>query len=175
MRGAAAWWWMRCAVADCGCAAADCACGARMRGAAPARRAGRPFPHGLPAATGGPRDHHHQQPLSVLPACGVATKPHPCALVAFAAVQATQPLRPAARGVGHCRIGGDQGVRAKPLAVWLSCLCGRYGSRNPARRPCAGRCGWAGAQTGWEEGSGAGCKVIAALLKRGWANGDGAA
>ncbi len=44
-----------------------------------------------------PSDHHHRQPLSILPACGVATKAPPCALVAFVAVQATQPRRPAGR------------------------------------------------------------------------------
>ena len=47
-----------------------------------------------------PDDHHHRQQLSVLPACGVATKSHPCALVAFVAIQATQPLRPTSRAVG---------------------------------------------------------------------------
>ena len=50
-----------------------------------------------PALTnpGGPQDHHHQYLADVLPGYGVATKSHPCALVAFVAVQATQPLRPA--------------------------------------------------------------------------------
>ncbi len=47
-----------------------------------------------------PNDHHHRYLLSVLPACGVATKSHPCALVAFVAVQATQPLRPAGDALG---------------------------------------------------------------------------
>ena len=69
------------------------------RAAAPARRAGRPFPHGLPAPTGGPQDHHHPYLAANLPGYGVATKSHPCALVAFVAVQATQPLHPAGRAL----------------------------------------------------------------------------
>jgi len=63
----------------CNCASLG-GCGVRLRrldaGFAPARRAGRAFPHGLPALTDGPRDHHHLPPLSVLPAYGVATMSH---------------------------------------------------------------------------------------------------
>ena len=44
-----------------------------------------------------PNDHHHQDLANVLPACGVATKAPPCALVAFGNVLLPQPLRPAGR------------------------------------------------------------------------------
>ena len=57
----------------------------------------------------GPHDHHHQHLADVLPGYGVATKSRPCALVAFVAVQATQPLHPAGRAVFASRAGGDQG------------------------------------------------------------------
>ena len=47
-----------------------------------------------------PNDHHQRGLVVVLPAFGVATKSPLCALVAFVAVQATQPLRPTGRVLG---------------------------------------------------------------------------
>lgn len=58
------------AVLGCHCVAADCVGDATAWqhqatppgcGSVPARRAGRPFPHGLPAPSGGPRDRQHER------------------------------------------------------------------------------------------------------------------
>ncbi len=57
-----------------------------------------------------PNDHHHHYLANVLPGYGVATKSRPCALVAFVAIQATQPLRPAGRLICRRRASGDLGV-----------------------------------------------------------------
>ena len=87
----------------CHCVAAECEAprlALGQRGVSP-----RPSAH-----PGAPSDHHHRQHLSVLPACGVATKAPPCALVAFVAVQATQPLLPTGRASADRRAGGDRGV-----------------------------------------------------------------
>ncbi len=46
-----------------------------------------------------PKDHHHQYLTAVLPGYGVATKSRPCVLVAFVAIQATQPLHPSGRAL----------------------------------------------------------------------------
>jgi len=70
---------------------------------------------------GRPQDHHHQTLASAPPGYGVATKPLPCALVAFVAVQATHPLRPPGRGLST----------AVPVVI--------KGEPTPARRQVPGR------------------------------------
>ena len=79
-----------------------------------------------------PNDHHHQDLANVLPSCGVATMCHPWPIVAFVAVQATQPLRPAGRALAYRCAHGDRGVgqshvllaiaRFSRTACWTSTL-----------------------------------------------------
>ena len=118
----------------CGCAAADATAWRQMEGFRPLHdeQEGRFRTASLhpPAA---PNDHHHGQHLSVLPAFRVATKSHPCALVAFVAVRATQPLRPTGRALfwavwvvikgEKCDIGADGrvGVPVNPWHVLRVC------------------------------------------------------
>ena len=70
----------------------ECHCVAADGGVPPPpRRARRPFPHGLPALSGGPVERHHQDRVASPPWFAVATKSPPCALVALGNVLLPRP------------------------------------------------------------------------------------